>query len=100
MKRRYLPMMLGLFGSLMLSSAVFAGDQSQPDFSTLDTNQDGSLSADEAAADSELSKNWSDIDKDANGVVDQAEFSAFEGMGSDSGSGYNSGSGEQPTEGK
>jgi hypothetical protein len=78
MKKRYLPMMLGLFGSLMLSSALFAGDMSRPDFATLDTNQDGSLSAVEAASDPELSKNWSDIDKDENGVIDQAEFSAFE----------------------
>ena len=80
MKKRYLPMMLGLFGSLMLSSALFAGDMSRPDFTTLDTNQDGSLSAVEAASDPELSKNWSDIDKDENGVIDQAEFSAFEEM--------------------
>ena len=80
MKKHYLPMMLGLFGSLMLSSTLFAGDMSRPDFSTLDTNQDGSLSAVEAATDPELSKNWSDIDKDENGVIDQAEFSAFEEM--------------------
>jgi len=86
MKKRYLATMLGLFSSLVLSTALFAGEATRADFGTLDTNQDGSLSAVEAASDPELSKNWSDIDKDENGVIDQAEFSAFEGM-QDSGSG-------------
>jgi hypothetical protein len=76
MKKSYLPMMLGLLGSLLLSTAAFAG----ADFSTLDANQDGSLSAEEAAVDVDLSSNWSDIDKDENGMIDQAEFSAFEEM--------------------
>jgi hypothetical protein len=80
MKKSYLPMMLGLFGSLVLSTAAFAGEGATMDFGTLDVNQDGSLSAEEAVADPELSKNWSDIDKDENGVIDQAEFSAFEGV--------------------
>ena len=80
MKKRYLSMLVGLFGSLMLSTALFAGEGVGVDFGTLDTNQDGTLSADEAAADLELSKNWSAIDTDENGVIDEAEFSAFEGM--------------------
>jgi len=87
MKKSYLPMMLGLLGSLMLSTAAFAG----ADFGTLDANQDGSLSAEEAAADVELSQSWSEIDKDENGVIDQAEFSAFEGM-------QDAGSSEQPAD--
>lgn len=93
MNKHYPAMMLGLFGSLVLSSALFAVDENSADFGTLDVNQDGSLSAIEAASDSELSKYWSDIDKDENGVIDQAEFSAFEGM-----QGY--GSGDVPTEEK
>ena len=80
MKKRYQAMMIGMFGSLLLSSAVFAADMEKPDFYALDTNQDGTLSATEAAADPELSKNWSEIDKDENGAIDEAEFSAFEGM--------------------
>jgi hypothetical protein len=80
MKKSYLPMMLGLFGSLVLSTAAFAGEGATMDFGTLDVNQDGALSAEEAVADPELSKNWSDIDKDENGVIDEAEFSAFEGV--------------------
>jgi Ca2+-binding EF-hand superfamily protein len=75
MKKIAMP--LSLFGSLMLSTAVFAGEGTV-DFSTLDANQDGALSAEEAASDLELSKNWSVIDADENGVIDQAEFSAFE----------------------
>ncbi len=80
MKKSYLPMTLSLFGSLVLSTAAFAGEGATMDFGTLDVNQDGSLSAEEAVADPELSKNWSDIDKDENGLIDQAEFSAFEGV--------------------
>lgn len=90
--KKYLNMMLGLFAGLMLSTAVFAGEGTRADFGTLDTNQDGSLSAVEAASDPELSKNWSEIDKDENGVIDQAEFSAFEGM--------QGGTGDQPMEEK
>jgi Ca2+-binding EF-hand superfamily protein len=71
--------MIGLFSGLALSTSIYAGG----DFATYDTNQDGSISAEEAAADPELSKNWSTIDADENGMVDAAEFSAFEGMGSE-----------------
>lgn len=86
MKKRYLSMLIGLFGSLALSTALFAGEGVGVDFGTLDANQDGTLSADEAASDLELSKNWSAIDTDENGVIDEAEFSAFESMqGTESG---------------
>jgi len=93
MKKSYLAMLPGLFGGLMLTTALYAGEVTRADFGTLDTNQDGSLSADEAASDPELSKNWSDIDKDENGVIDPAEFSAFEGM-------QDTGSSDQPMEQK
>ncbi len=79
MKKTYLPMILGLFASLALSTAVFAAEGTV-DFGTLDVNQDGTLSAEEAGANPELSQNWSEIDKDENGVIEEAEFSAFEGM--------------------
>jgi Ca2+-binding EF-hand superfamily protein len=75
MKKRTLATMIGMFSGLALSAAVYAGG----DFAAYDTNQDGSISAEEAAMDAELSKNWSTIDADENGVVDAAEFSAFEG---------------------
>lgn len=75
---KYLSMMIGLFGSLVLSTALFAGEQSKVDFSSLDQDGDGTLSAVEASTDPELSSKWSEIDKDENGVIDEAEFSAFE----------------------
>jgi hypothetical protein len=89
MKKRYLAMPLGLFGSLMLSTALFAAEGGR-DFGALDANQDGSLSAEEAASDPELSSNWSVIDADENGVIDEAEFSAFEAT--------QTGTGEEPME--
>jgi Ca2+-binding EF-hand superfamily protein len=75
MKKRTLATMIGMFGGLALSAAVYA----EGGFDAYDTNQDGSISAEEAAMDAELSKNWSTIDADENGSVDAAEFSAFEG---------------------
>lgn len=61
------------------SGTVFAAGEQQPQsFSELDTNQDGSLSLDEAAPDEQLVQNWDQADKNQDGVVDQAEFSAFE----------------------
>jgi hypothetical protein len=102
MKKSYMTTLMGLFGSLVLSTALYAGEGdaagevktasegeatgeistasevNAAGFGTLDTNQDGSLSPDEAASDSQLSKSWGDIDADENGAIDQAEFSAFE----------------------
>lgn len=87
--KKYLAMPVGLFGGLMLSTALFAAEGSGADFGTLDVNQDGSLSAEEAASDPQLSNNWSTIDSDENGVIDYSEFSAFEAM-------QESGAGESP----
>ena len=57
---------------------VAAGMGSSPAFEALDQNKDGQLSAGEASTDKGLSENWSDVDKDNSGTVDQSEFSAFE----------------------
>jgi Ca2+-binding EF-hand superfamily protein len=86
MKKRTLVTLMGMFGSLALSTALFAAEPeaTTSGFSALDLDQDGSLSVEEAAANPALSTNWSTIDADENGVVDEAEFSAFEGMGSES----------------
>lgn len=80
MKKSYMLKLMGLAGSLMLTTALYAGEGIQADFSALDANQDGSISAEEAASDAQLSQNWSDIDADENGMIDPAEFSAFEVM--------------------
>ncbi len=47
-------------------------------FGTLDLNRDGHLSKDEAAARPELVDRWSRADTDNDGLIDRAEFSAFE----------------------
>lgn len=60
--------------AVALSSTAWAGSN----FQTLDTNQDGYISPSEAADDAELSSQWSRIDANNDGRVDQAEFSALE----------------------
>jgi Ca2+-binding EF-hand superfamily protein len=79
MKKVTLATVVGMFSGMALSTALVAGG----DFATYDANQDGTISAEEAAVDVELSRNWSTIDADENGLVDAAEFSAFEGMGTE-----------------
>ncbi|WP_428625442.1 hypothetical protein [Sedimenticola sp.] len=71
-----------LFGlSVMMSSAaLLAADMNAVQFDALDQNQDGQLTASEASRDAKLSENWTEVDKDANGAIDRAEFSAFESM--------------------
>jgi hypothetical protein len=82
--------MLGLSAMLLvgtagpLVTASYAGDREQPEpgaaFQALDQNKDGKLTAVEAKSHVELSRRWTEIDKDNSGAVDQAEFSAFEAM--------------------
>jgi|GEM_PF-2440608 len=81
---------LGLCAALLfatagpLATASFAGEaqpsQTDAAFQGLDQNKDGQLTAVEVKGNAELSKRWTEIDKDDNGSIDQAEFSAFEAM--------------------
>jgi len=81
---------LGLCAALLfatagpLATASYAGTPEQPKtdaaFQALDQNKDGKLTAVEVKGDAELSRQWTAIDKDDNGAIDQAEFSAFEAM--------------------
>ncbi|AKH19194.1 hypothetical protein [Sedimenticola thiotaurini] len=80
MKRSTMIKLLGFSAFTLLSAATYAGNMDTAQFGTLDQNQDGQLTAEEAAKDVSLSENWTTIDKDANGAIDQAEFSAFESM--------------------
>ncbi|HEM46156.1 MAG TPA: EF-hand domain-containing protein [Alphaproteobacteria bacterium] len=48
-------------------------------FDRLDTNQDGSLSREEAQSDPRLANQIDKLDTNGDGVLDQAEFSAMEG---------------------
>jgi hypothetical protein len=47
-------------------------------FEQLDANGDGQVSATEAGQDSQLTAVWGSVDSDQNGVINRAEFSAFE----------------------
>lgn len=80
MKTSTLIKLLGFSVFTMLSAATYAAEMNTVQFETLDQNQDGQLTAEEAAQDVTLSENWTAVDKDANGAIDQAEFSAFESM--------------------
>ncbi len=48
-------------------------------FAQLDTNRDGNISRSEAQLDPRLSGQWSSLDANGDGRVDQSEFSALEG---------------------
>ena len=82
--------MLGLSAILLaatagpLAAVSYAADPvlPKPDaaFQALDQNKDGKLTATEVKGNVELSRRWTEIDKDKNGSIDQAEFSAFEAM--------------------
>lgn len=80
MKTSTLIKLLGIALFTMTFAASHAADMNTVQFEALDQNQDGQLTAEEAARDATLSENWTTVDKDANGAIDQAEFSAFESM--------------------
>ncbi|MCU7814111.1 MAG: EF-hand domain-containing protein [Candidatus Thiodiazotropha sp. (ex Rostrolucina anterorostrata)] len=56
-------------------TAVVAGEDV---FSKLDSNADGAISSEEATANEALYKGWEAADANQDGLVDAAEFSAFE----------------------
>ena len=60
------------------SQWVLAGEKKAVTFDDLDTNHDGYISADEAKANPDLWKKFTQADKDSNGKLDVSEFSAFE----------------------
>lgn len=76
-KNRLFAMLAAL---LFSTAAVATGTSSGIGFDQLDTNKDGLLTAMEASEDDGLSSMWTDADRDRNGTIDRAEFSAFEAM--------------------
>jgi hypothetical protein len=60
-------------------TAAVAGEDA---FMKLDVNEDGYISAQEAAADESLHQSWETTDANQDGQVDATKFSAFEAMGS------------------
>ncbi len=62
-----------LLVAVLFSGVAFAGADT---FKTLDKDADGSVTAEEAAGDSELTAHFATLDKDANGKLSADEFKA------------------------
>ncbi len=75
MKRTSLTIVSTIAATLFAAGAI-AGETEQ--FGKLDTNGDGLISMEEAAADSKLTESWSAVDANQDGQIERAEFSAFE----------------------
>ena len=75
MKIRYII----LASALLVPFAVSAGGASNDKvFKSLDKNNDGSISKDEAVGVEQLVADWTTIDTDGNGTIEMTEFSALE----------------------
>lgn len=70
--------LLALVASAFFGGAAIAADA--PKFETLDQDGNGTISAQEAEAAPNLADAWDKADSNQDGVVDRAEFSAFETM--------------------
>ena len=70
--------MMILLASAFLTGAAVAGEKMG--YSDLDADGDGVINAEEAKGSMELTESWEKIDVNADGVVDESEFSAFETM--------------------
>ncbi|MBT8128054.1 MAG: EF-hand domain-containing protein [Gammaproteobacteria bacterium] len=62
--------------ALLVSGVAVAGDQNL--YKHLDADQNGVISADEAAVSPELTSQWTRLDANADGMVDRAEFAKME----------------------
>jgi Ca2+-binding EF-hand superfamily protein len=63
---------------LMLSVSAFAAEETAaPTFQTIDVNQDGFISGEEAATIESLTQNFKKIDANQDGKLDEAEFAAY-----------------------
>lgn len=56
------------------STSMPAGQEKGRDFAALDRDQDGSISAAEAAGDTNLKANFKKLDKDGDGKLSRTEF--------------------------
>jgi Ca2+-binding EF-hand superfamily protein len=73
-------LIIGL-GILAICLPVFAGEDTQKEkFDSMDENKDGSISVNEATGQTEILRNWVNIDKNVDGKLEYSEFSAFETM--------------------
>ena len=74
---------IAAIAALLSCSAAYAGDPAQPsdtmakslpEFSTLDVNADGAISAEEAKGQADLTAVWADVDADKNGKLSSKEY--------------------------
>ncbi|MDH5327327.1 MAG: EF-hand domain-containing protein [Gammaproteobacteria bacterium] len=63
--------------ALVFPSVAMAGDI-QTEFDAMDTDRDGLVSVTEAEGQLELLRRWAEVDKNADGLLEISEFSAFE----------------------
>ncbi|MBI5460571.1 MAG: hypothetical protein HY941_00110 [Gammaproteobacteria bacterium] len=63
---------------VLLAGGPVQARQQSADFQTLDTDANGYISQEEAAANPDISTRWMNLDTDKNNVLDKSEFSAFE----------------------
>lgn len=71
-------LLLALLTSVFFGGAALAA--SATSFETLDQDGNGSISAQEAEGAPALKDAWQSVDANQDGMVDKAEFSAFEAM--------------------
>ena len=69
-------MLVFVSAALLVSGVAVSGDQMS--YKNLDANQDGKISAEEAAASPALTNQWTTLDANADGMIDQAEFAKME----------------------
>ncbi|MEZ4599764.1 MAG: hypothetical protein R2940_08245 [Syntrophotaleaceae bacterium] len=70
---------LCLLAAVLFSVTAFAGEESAPStFQTLDVDQDGYISGQEAASSESLNQEFKKVDANQDGKLDEAEFAAFE----------------------
>ena len=66
--------------TLFVSGTAYAADNL---YTTLDTNKDGGISQEEASALPGLNDKWVELDANADGMLDKAEFVRLEVTGAD-----------------
>ena len=64
--------------ALVLTSQVAVGDENASAMTTLDLDQNGLISKEEAAGNSQLTEAWDKYDVNKDGVLERAEFARFE----------------------
>jgi hypothetical protein len=66
--------------AMFVSGTAFAADNL---YTTLDANKDGGISQEEASVMPGLNGKWVELDANADGMLDKAEFAKLEAAGAD-----------------